>query len=343
MTPRPRAGVFSRRQRFFDAFTDEHLAELLAYVDLDVNRIPERLDGRSVRRAIRDARVLIGSWSPARLTARLLDTCPELELIVYAGGSIKTFYTDEIQRRGITVCSAVEENARPVAEFVLGLILTSLKNVFSYHSRFLTEGGSAWHRDPGSFEGGYYGSRVGILGYGRISRRLITLLRPFELEVCLEDPFVTEEEARELGVRLASLEEIMASAEVCVAHASVEEIDEINILRASHLAMERAVAGLSVPPDHCLIDGNLIPGGLAIPATADSIGGYQILATLGEGGFGAWRSIRRRAVARRPLRARSRERRGACRHRLVRLREEHAPPRSRHARYSELRTCRAGR
>jgi len=68
--------------------------------------------------------------------------------------------------------------------------------------------------------------------------------------------------------RLALLEEIMASAEVCVAHASVEEIDEINILRASHLAMERAVTGLSVPPDHCLIDGNLIPGGLTIPATA---------------------------------------------------------------------------
>ncbi|WP_136634443.1 ribonuclease HII [Pseudooceanicola onchidii] len=68
--------------------------------------------------------------------------------------------------------------------------------------------------------------------------------------------------------RLALLEELMACAEVSVAHASVEEIDEINILRASHLAMERAVAGLSLPPDHCLIDGNLIPRGLTIPATA---------------------------------------------------------------------------
>ncbi len=218
MTSTPRAGVFSRRRRFFDAFTDEHLAELSEYVDLDIDRIPEHLDGRSVRRAIRDARVLIGSWSPARLTAPLLDTCPDLELIVYAGGSIKTFYTDEIPRRGITVCSAVEENARPVAEFVLGLILTSLKNVFSYHTRFLTDGGSAWHRDPGGFEGGYYGSRVGILGYGRISRRLISLLRPFELDVCLEDPFVSEEEARELGVRLASLEEIMAICDVVTLH-----------------------------------------------------------------------------------------------------------------------------
>ncbi|MBL4766616.1 MAG: ribonuclease HII [Rhodobacteraceae bacterium] len=57
-------------------------------------------------------------------------------------------------------------------------------------------------------------------------------------------------------------------AEVCIAHASVDEIDEINILRASHLAMERAVAGLNPPPDFLLIDGNLLPLGLTIPAQA---------------------------------------------------------------------------
>ncbi|NEY90166.1 ribonuclease HII [Tabrizicola oligotrophica] len=56
--------------------------------------------------------------------------------------------------------------------------------------------------------------------------------------------------------------EIMASAQVCIAHATVEEIDSLNILRASHLAMERAVAGLPITPAHALIDGNLIPAGL---------------------------------------------------------------------------------
>lgn len=56
--------------------------------------------------------------------------------------------------------------------------------------------------------------------------------------------------------------EIMASAVVSVAHASVEEIDTLNILRASHLAMERAVAGLAVVPGFALVDGNLIPAGL---------------------------------------------------------------------------------
>ena len=66
--------------------------------------------------------------------------------------------------------------------------------------------------------------------------------------------------------REALFDEIMALAEVSVAHASVGEIDNLNILRASHLAMERAVAGLGA--DHALIDGNLVPRGLACPATA---------------------------------------------------------------------------
>ena len=59
---------------------------------------------------------------------------------------------------------------------------------------------------------------------------------------------------------------IFACAEVSIAHATVEEIDEINILRASHLAMERAVAGLG-RVDHALIDGNMVPRGLSVPAT----------------------------------------------------------------------------
>jgi ribonuclease HII len=66
--------------------------------------------------------------------------------------------------------------------------------------------------------------------------------------------------------REALFHEIMEIAEVSVAHASVEEIDRLNILRASHLAMERATAGLQA--DHALIDGNLIPRGLPCPATA---------------------------------------------------------------------------
>lgn len=68
--------------------------------------------------------------------------------------------------------------------------------------------------------------------------------------------------------REALYDQIMASAEVSIAEASVAEIDRINILRAAHLAMTRAIAGLKTPPDHCLIDGNMLPRDLTVSAEA---------------------------------------------------------------------------
>ena len=53
----------------------------------------------------------------------------------------------------------------------------------------------------------------------------------------------------------------------CVAEASVEEIDTLNILHATMLAMTRAVAGLQVSPERAMVDGNRCPK-LAIPAEA---------------------------------------------------------------------------
>ncbi len=59
---------------------------------------------------------------------------------------------------------------------------------------------------------------------------------------------------------------ILKSATVSVAHVSVEEIDRINILQASLLAMRNAVAALSPQPAHLLIDGNRVPDPINIPA-----------------------------------------------------------------------------
>ncbi|HGG06669.1 MAG TPA: ribonuclease HII [Aliiroseovarius sp.] len=68
--------------------------------------------------------------------------------------------------------------------------------------------------------------------------------------------------------RQALNDEILSCAVVSIAHASVEEIDRLNILRASHLAMERAIAGLGTKADHVLVDGNMIPHGLTLSAEA---------------------------------------------------------------------------
>lgn len=50
-----------------------------------------------------------------------------------------------------------------------------------------------------------------------------------------------------------------------VAYGTLEEIETVNILEATYLAMNRAIEGLSVKPDFALIDGNRVPRGIKIP------------------------------------------------------------------------------
>ena len=60
--------------------------------------------------------------------------------------------------------------------------------------------------------------------------------------------------------------EIEATAQISIAEASVAEIDQINILQATFLAMRRALAGLPTTPAFALIDGNRMPPDLPCPA-----------------------------------------------------------------------------
>jgi ribonuclease HII len=98
------------------------------------------------------------------------------------------------------------------------------------------------------------------------------LAGPVMAAAVILDPAVIPEgldDSKKLSIkqREAVFPTIMASAIVGVGEASVEEIDEINILQASLLAMRRAVEALPCVPDHVLVDGRTLPQGLAMPCS----------------------------------------------------------------------------
>ncbi|MCR9127854.1 MAG: ribonuclease HII [Rhodobacteraceae bacterium] len=66
--------------------------------------------------------------------------------------------------------------------------------------------------------------------------------------------------------RAALADKLRGCADIGIGHASVDEIDRLNILQASHLAMRRAIDALMRPADFLLIDGNRMPGDLPCPA-----------------------------------------------------------------------------
>jgi len=74
------------------------------------------------------------------------------------------------------------------------------------------------------------------------------------IEGLADSKVLTEERREELAAQIKE-----RSVAYCIAEASVEEIDQLNILHASMLAMSRAIEGLSTTPNHCMIDGNRCP------------------------------------------------------------------------------------
>ena len=89
-----------------------------------------------------------------------------------------------------------------------------------------------------------------------------------KLRQAIDDSKKLSREERESAFDLLLAARGEGSAAIGVAAASVTEIDRINILQASLLAMRRALARLPVKPDHVLIDGDRIPTGLPCAATA---------------------------------------------------------------------------
>ncbi len=83
-------------------------------------------------------------------------------------------------------------------------------------------------------------------------------------------PGLADSKKLSASVRERLAEEIRRHALAwAIGEATAAEIDEINILQATFLAMRRAVSALSVNPTHALIDGNRIPAGL--PCSAEAI------------------------------------------------------------------------
>jgi phosphoglycerate dehydrogenase-like enzyme len=165
-----------------------------------------------------DVEVLITGWGTPELTDEVLDAMPRLRWVLHAAGSVKHHLPPSFWRRDIKVASAADANAVPVAEYTLAMILLANKGVPTTLRRFHRE-----RRQPdldahGSTIGNY-AKRIGLVGASRTGRRVAELLRPFDLEVVVSDPYVEASQITALGATLVDLDELCATSDVVSLHA----------------------------------------------------------------------------------------------------------------------------
>jgi D-3-phosphoglycerate dehydrogenase len=142
-----------------------------------------------------------------------LEAAPRLRLILRAGTGTDTIDVEYSRERGVTVM-LVPLSADSVAEHAFGLLLALSRRIPWFH-RSLTEG--RWEK-----HGGYgrelSGKSLGLLGFGRIGRRIAEIAQAFRMPLLAYDrspqKAVKQEAARRLGVRFVELETMFAEADV---------------------------------------------------------------------------------------------------------------------------------
>lgn len=167
---------------------------------------------------LKDVEVLISTWGMPALTSEQLDCCPKLKLLLYAAGDVRPF-AKLLVDRGITVVSAWRANAIPVAEFTLAHILLAGKGYLSDVAEYK----ALRRKEHGKGGPGNCGNTVAILGAGAIGRDLIKLLKPFQVNLIVFDPFLTPEDAEALGVEQVSIEDAFSLGFVVTNHLANNE------------------------------------------------------------------------------------------------------------------------
>lgn len=194
------------RSRSF--FTQENIAYLESLGEVTWNNSPDKLEPAVLRDALVDVDVCVAGWGCPRFDEFTLEKANKLKLVAYTAGSVSAVVSDEMYARGIRIVSGNEVFARTVAEGTVAQMMYSLRHFARYDMRVCH-----W-KDASYYNESLWEQRIGIVGYGAISRNLINMLKLFNAKIKLFSRHMTEEQAAALGVQKASLEEIFATCRV---------------------------------------------------------------------------------------------------------------------------------
>lgn len=152
---------------------------------------------------------LIAGLEP--LTARVLNNARGLRVLSRCGIGMDNVDQDAARALGITVYSTPDAPADSVSELTLALMLACLRQI-PEADRIVRAG--QWTRPPGAL---LSGKQVGLLGLGRIGRRVAALCRAFGATVQAHDPLPEPAD----GVQLVSLDTLLTGSQILSLHAPV--------------------------------------------------------------------------------------------------------------------------
>src|SRR5579872_3921928 len=177
-------------------------------VDVQLELAPADLLG-----AVRGAHALIVR-SATQVTSEVLGAGTELAVVGRAGIGLDNVDVEAATARGVMVVNAPESNVLSAAEHAMALLLAQARNVPQAHAALV---GGKWERSK--WEGvELHGKTLGVVGLGRIGALVAQRALAFGMRLCAYDPYVSAERARQMGVELLPIDELMAESDFITIH-----------------------------------------------------------------------------------------------------------------------------
>ena len=170
-----------------------------------------------------------------------------VKILVRYGVGFEAVNLPDASANGIAIARTTGANAEAVAEMAMAMILGAKRQLM--RNRYVANSGVWGAKDVG---GEMKGKKLGLLGFGMISRLLAGLFSGFQVEVLAYDPFLSKESMAAAGARKVDLDELFRESDAISIHIPYTE-ESYHLVNAERLAMMKETAVLV-----CAARGNIV-------------------------------------------------------------------------------------
>ncbi|WIM68685.1 phosphoglycerate dehydrogenase [Corynebacterium breve] len=152
--------------------------------------------------------------SATTVDKEVLEAAPKLQIVGRAGVGLDNVDIETATARGVMVANAPTSNIHSACEHAIALLLSTARQIPAADK---TLRDAEWKRS--SFKGvEIFGKTIGIVGFGHIGQLFAQRLAAFETNIIAYDPYANPARAKQLGVELVELDELMAQADFVTIH-----------------------------------------------------------------------------------------------------------------------------
>lgn len=193
-----------------------------------LNPFGRRLERDEFFELIKDAIGLIAGTE--KITAEILENAPTLKVISRYGIGLDNIDMEAAKKKGIIVCNTPETPSQAVAELTLSLILNLYRRIGEADRNVRI---NVWSPLMGRL---LTGKTLGIIGLGRIGKKLVKLVQPFEMKIYAYELYPDYDFISSNNINLTSLNDVLAISDVVSLHIPLSD-NTHNIIGKKELSM----------------------------------------------------------------------------------------------------------